>query len=127
MSDTTTNGIRIEVETTYVPERSAPEKNYYFFAYHVVISNVGEEETQLISREWIITDADGNAERVTGLGVVGKQPRLKPGESFEYTSFCPLQTAVGSMHGSYQMVTGSGERFDAEIRPFTLATPTAVN
>jgi ApaG protein len=127
MSDTTTRGVRVEVKSAFVPERSSPKDNHYFFAYRVRISNVGEETVHLVSREWIITDADGNVEQVTGPGVVGEQPVLEPGESFEYTSFCPLTTSLGSMHGSYQMVGASGERFDAEIAPFSLAVPNAIN
>ena len=91
------------------------------------ISNVGDETAQLISREWIITNADGEVERVKGPGVVGEQPVLPPGASFDYTSFCELKTPVGSMHGSYQMVTANGDRFDAVIAPFTLAIPHALN
>jgi ApaG protein len=127
VSDTTTRGIRIQVESAYVPDRSSPKEGSYFFVYHVRISNVGSETAQLISREWIITDAEGEVERVKGPGVVGEQPVLAPGGGFEYTSFCPLKTSVGSMHGSYQMVTGDGEKFDALISPFTLAVPNAVN
>jgi ApaG protein len=127
MSDTTTRGIRIQVRSEYVPERSSPRDSSYLFQYHVRISNVGEDTAQLISREWIITNADGEVERVKGSGVVGEQPVLAPGGSFEYTSFCPLKTAVGSMQGSYQMVTTDGDRFDAVIAPFTLAVPNALN
>jgi ApaG protein len=127
MSDTTTRGVRVQVKSAFVPERSAPQNNHYFFAYRVRISNVGEETVHLVSREWVITDADGNVERVHGPGVVGEQPILEPGESFEYTSFCPLPTTIGSMQGSYQMVAASGDRFDAEIAPFSLAVPTALN
>ena len=127
MSDTTTRGIRIQVRSEYVPERSSPRDGTYLFQYHVRISNVGSETAQLISREWIITNADGEVERVKGPGVVGEQPVLQPGATFEYTSFCPLKTKVGSMQGSYQMVTGDGDRFDALIAPFTLATPHALN
>jgi len=127
ISDTTTRGIRIQVESAYVPDRSSPKEGSYFFVYHVRISNVGTETAQLISREWIITDAEGEVERVKGPGVVGEQPVLPPGGAFEYTSFCPLKTSVGSMHGSYQMVTPGGERFDAQIAPFTLAVPNALN
>ena len=127
MSDTVTRGIRIEVEGIFVPERSDPVEGYYFFAYHVRISNVGDETAQLISREWIITDSDANTERVTGLGVVGEQPVLDPGDVFEYTSFCPLRTSVGSMHGGYMMRTNRGETFEARIEPFTLAVPGVVN
>ncbi len=127
MSDTTTRGIRIEVKSVYIEERSAPHQAYYFFAYHVTISNVGDEPAQLVSRTWIITDGNGNVERVEGPGVVGEQPRLEPGKSFEYTSFCPLTTSFGTMEGSYQMKTDDGETFDAEIAPFSLEVPNVVN
>lgn len=127
MSDTTTRGVRVQVTSAYVPERSSPRDGQYFFSYRVRISNEGGETVQLLSREWIITDANGNVERVRGPGVVGEQPVLGPGEFFEYTSYCPLATAVGSMHGSYRMVSPSGESFDAEIAPFGLAVPSALN
>jgi ApaG protein len=127
MSDTTTRGIRIQVESIYVEERSDPQESYFFFAYHVVISNVGSETAQLMSREWIITDSDGNVERVEGDGVVGEQPILEPGQVFEYTSFCPLRTSMGSMQGSYLMRPVGGEPFRAEIAAFTLAVPGVVN
>ena len=127
MSDITTRGVRVHVKSAYVPERSSPAENHFFFAYRVRISNEGDETVQLLTREWIITDGDGHVERVTGPGVVGEQPVLGPGEAFEYTSFCPLRTPIGSMHGSYQMVSARGERFDATIAPFSLAVPSAVN
>ena len=127
MSDTTTRGIRIQVTATYLSDRSSPRDSQYLFAYQVRISNVGTDAAQLVSREWIITSAEGDVERVKGPGVVGEQPVLQPGGSFEYTSYCPLKTAVGSMQGSYQMVTADGERFDAEIAPFTLAVPNSLN
>ena len=126
-SGTTTRGIRVQVTSSYLPERSTPAEQQYLFTYRVRISNVGTETAQLISREWVITDCDGNEQRVLGPGVVGEQPVLAPGETFEYSSFCPMKTAVGSMHGSYQMVTSGGEAFDAVIAPFTLAVPNAVN
>ena len=126
-SDTTTRGIRIEVESTYLSDRSSPRDSQYLFAYHVKISNVGSEPAQLVSREWIITSADGEVERVKGPGVVGETPMLAPGGAFEYTSYCPLKTTVGSMQGSYQMVTADGEKFEAQIAPFTLAVPNALN
>ncbi len=126
-SAATTRGIRIEVKSTYLSERSSPRDNSYLFAYHVRVSNVGSETAQLVSREWIITNAEGEVERVKGPGVVGEQPVLQPGASFEYTSYCPLKTAVGSMQGSYQMVTADGNKFDAQIAPFTLAVPHALN
>jgi ApaG protein len=127
MSDTTTRGIRIQVRSEFDRERSSPRDNSYVFQYHVRIQNVGSETAQLISREWIITNADGEVERVKGPGVIGEQPVLAPGGAFEYTSFCPLKTNVGSMHGSYQMVTKDGDKFDAIIAPFTLAVPHALN
>ena len=127
MSDTTTRGIRVQVTSTYLPERSSPRDCQYLFAYHIRISNVGSETAQLVSREWIITTADGEVERVKGPGVVGEQPVLTPGSSFEYTSYCPLKTSVGSMQGSYQMMTADGEKFDAQIAPFTLAAPHALH
>jgi ApaG protein len=127
MSDTITRGIRIQVESFYDEDRSSPPENYYFFSYRVRITNLGGEKVQLVSREWLITDANGETQRVQGPGVVGEQPVLIPGGSFEYTSFCPLSTAVGAMQGSYRMVLENGESFDAEIAPFALAVPHAVN
>lgn len=127
MSDTTTRGVRVQVTSRYLPDKSSPENSYYFFTYKIRISNLGRNTVQLISRQWIITDADGKVQEVQGPGVVGEQPVLQPEASFEYSSFCPLKTPVGSMHGSYKMVLDSGEEFEAMIRPFTLAVPTAVN
>ncbi len=126
-SETTTRGIRIQVRSEYVPERSSPRDSSYLFQYHVRISNTGFETAQLISREWIITNAEGEVERVKGPGVIGEQPVLHPGGLFEYTSYCQLKTAVGSMQGSYQMLMTDGECFDAIISPFTLAIPNALN
>jgi ApaG protein len=123
----TTRGIRVRVESKYVAERSRPLMNEYFFAYTIEIANQGDETVQLVSRAWTITDAEGRIEEVRGPGVVGEQPVLAPGESFEYTSACPLGTPFGSMRGSYQMVTEGGERFDAEIATFQLAEPYAIN
>jgi ApaG protein len=111
----------------YIPERSSPATQQYFFAYHVTIANEGPDTVQLISRHWIITDADGRVEQVKGPGVVGEQPVLGPGEAFEYTSFCPLPTPIGSMRGTYQMVSHAGDHFDVEIAPFSLAVPHALN
>jgi ApaG protein len=127
MSDTVTRGIRVQVASFYDAERSSPQEGYYFFAYRVRITNVDSDTVQLVSREWFITDANGEVQRVLGPGVVGEQPILARGESFDYTSFCPLPTAVGSMHGSYRMVYATGESFDATIAPFSLAIPHAVN
>ena len=122
-----TRGIRIEVEVEYVPERSDSAEGRWFFAYHITITNEGTEKVQLVSRHWIITDAHGHEEVVRGPGVVGAQPVLEPGQSFDYTSFCPLPTSFGSMRGTYQMVTRSGESFDAEIAAFALNEPFSVN
>ena len=127
MSTATTFGIRIDVKSMYVPQRSRPERGQYFFAYHVEITNDGEEPAQLISRHWVITDGMGRIEHVRGPGVVGAQPRLEPGEKFEYTSACPLPTEVGSMYGTYQMVRDDGDEFDAEVPTFTLSVPGALN
>ena len=126
MSEAVTRGIRVHVKSAYVPEQSAPGSRRYFFAYTVRISNEGEETAQLLSRRWTITDGEGTTQVVDGPGVVGEQPVLGPGSSFEYTSFCPLTTPVGSMHGIYRMVTSDGGQFDATIAPFTLAVPHAL-
>lgn len=127
MSEQTTRGIHVKVESFHIPERSRPDQDYYFFAYQVTISNLSSRTAQLVSRKWVIMDSEGHVETVEGLGVVGEQPVLKPGDSFQYTSFCPLQTPVGSMHGEYRMVSEDEEQFEAEIAPFSLAVPTAVN
>jgi ApaG protein len=123
MIQTSKHAIEVRVETQYVPEQSDPEAERYFFAYRVRIANRGALAAQLVSRHWIITDAAGKVEEVRGLGVVGNQPLLRPGESFEYTSGCPLPTPVGTMKGSYQMVAEDGTRFDAPISEFVLAMP----
>jgi len=125
-STATTRGVQVTVRSRYVPEQSQPAHDYWLFAYTVRISNLGSETVQLVSRHWIITDAHDKVEEVRGPGVVGEQPVLEPGASFEYTSACPLPTPFGTMHGTYQMVAGDGTRFDAEIAPFTLAEPHAI-
>jgi ApaG protein len=122
-SEVVTRGIRVEVQSVLVPERSDPDDAQWFFAYRVRITNEGSEPAQLVSRHWVIIDGHGRVEEVRGPGVVGEQPLLQPGEAFEYTSACPLRTPHGSMHGTYQMVTPRGERFDAEIAPFALGEP----
>ncbi|MGM0574776.1 MAG: Co2+/Mg2+ efflux protein ApaG [Myxococcota bacterium] len=127
MSDQSTRGIRVQVESLYVPERSAPERDHYFFAYRVQIRNESDEAVQLVSRHWVITDGDGHVEEVRGPGVVGEQPVLAPGDEHAYTSACPLRTQVGTMQGTYQMVTDAGDEFDAVIAPFTLAVPNALH
>ncbi len=124
MSVATTQEVRIDVASVFVPERSAPDEAQFFFAYTVRISNEGAQAVQLLTRHWIIMDGGGHIEEVRGPGVVGQQPVLRPGESFEYTSACPLRTPHGTMYGSYQMIREDGVRFDAEIAPFGLAAPT---
>jgi ApaG protein len=126
-SEAVTRSVRVHVESEYAPERSEPGRNEWFFLYTVRISNEGAETVQLLTRHWIITDGTGHVEEVRGPGVVGKQPILKPGESFEYTSGCPLPTAFGVMEGTYQMITESGDRFDAKVAPFTLSEPYTVH
>lgn len=127
VSDTTTNGIRVQVTTKYLPERSSPRDNEYWFAYFIRISNVGEETAQLLSRHWVITNTEGEVEEVRGDGVVGEQPVLAPGAFYNYNSFCNLKTSVGTMHGEYTMKTQAGQTFEARIAPFTLAVPNALN
>ena len=126
-SEAVTRGIRVRVDPQYDPQRSKPSAGHWFFLYTVTIENQGVETVQLMSRHWIITDGNNQVEEVRGPGVVGEQPVLAPGKSFQYTSGCPLTTDVGKMEGTYQMVTTSGEAFDAEIAPFTLATPGLVH
>lgn len=126
-SEAITQGIRVHVTSHYSAEHSQPFQNEWFFLYTIEISNQSEKTVQLISRHWIITDADNRVKEVRGLGVVGKQPVLAPGESFEYTSGCPLSTAFGSMRGTYQMVTADGGRFDVEVAPFALTEPYTVH
>ncbi len=115
--------IEIEVQTAFVEEQSAPELDRYVFAYTITIRNAGEQAVRLISRHWIITDANGKVQEVKGLGVVGEQPHLRPGEAFQYTSGTVLETPVGTMEGSYQMLTDDGREFEAPIPPFTLSVP----
>jgi ApaG protein len=122
-----TNGIRVSVSSVYVPSQSSPTEKRYVFAYTVRIGNEGTEVAQLRTRHWVITDAKGKVEEVRGPGVVGKQPVLRPGEHFEYTSGCVLETPRGSMHGTYQMHRPNGEQFDAEIAPFSLTMPFNLN
>ena len=119
----TTRGVRVTVEPRYLPERSDPAQGQWFWAYTIEIANVGEVTVQLRARHWLITDALGRREEVRGPGVVGEQPTLAPGESFTYTSGCPLGTAQGTMEGTYDMVTAGGERFAADIPAFSLDGP----
>jgi ApaG protein len=115
-----TRGIRIEVEPTYIPEQSRPAENYFFFSYRVRIINESESTTQLMSRHWIITDGNGVIHEVKGPGVVGQQPTLEPGKSFEYSSFCPLPTPTGNMRGVYQMLDQDRNEFEVKIPLFFL-------
>ena len=119
-SEAVTNNVRVEVEAQYAPERSQPMRNEWFFHYTIRITNEGDETVQLLSRHWLITDANGELQEVRGPGVVGEQPVLAPGESFQYTSGCQLRTSTGVMRGTYQMVTEDGDHFDVEIAPFQL-------
>lgn len=118
-----TYNIEVEVETRYIEEQSLPEQARYVFSYTITIRNSGKVPAQLLHRHWVITDANNKVQEVKGEGVVGEQPHLNPGENFRYTSGTMLETPVGSMHGSYQMVTDDGVEFDAEIPVFTLSTP----
>jgi len=115
--------IAVDVETSYLEEQSAPEMNRYVFAYTITIRNKGSQSAKLLTRHWIINDANGNVQEVHGEGVVGEQPYLKPGDSFQYTSGTVIETPVGSMHGSYQMLSQDGTPFDADIPAFTLSLP----
>ena len=113
----------VQVQPRYLAEQSDPDDGRYLFAYTVTIRNTGEVTAQLVSRHWIITDADGQVEEVRGPGVVGEQPVLRPGQAFQYTSGCPLGTPVGSMHGAYQCIAEDGTAFEAPIPEFVLSAP----
>ena len=126
-SESTTRSVRVSVVSEYAPERSQPSDDRWFFLYTITITNTGTETVQLVSRHWIITDANGQVEEVRGPGVVGQQPVLAPGETFTYTSGCPLTTSFGKMEGTYQMVTRGGETFDVKIAAFTLSEPYTVH
>jgi ApaG protein len=115
--------IAVKVATAFIESQSDTEEGRYFFAYTVTIQNEGEVPAKLLSRHWIITDSNGKVQEVRGAGVVGEQPYLKPGEGFQYTSGTMLETPVGTMRGTYQMIADDGTEFDAEIKPFTLAAP----
>ena len=119
----TANKIRVEVETSYVDEQSDPNERRYVFSYTITIRNEGAIPARLLTRHWIITDANGKVEEVRGDGVVGEQPHLKPGQGFRYSSGAVLETPVGAMQGSYEMIDDDGQRFDAPIEPFRLAMP----
>jgi ApaG protein len=120
MSDAVTNGVRVEVLSRHSTENSRPMQGEWVFEYTVRVTNQGSEAVQLISRHWIITDGLDHTEEVKGPGVIGKQPVLAPGESFKYSSWCPLRTPTGTMHGTYQMISAGGKQFDIAIAPFAL-------
>lgn len=125
MSDVTTEGVRVRVRTDFLSDRS--NANQYAFAYTIRIINEGAVTVKLMTRHWIITDGDGHVQEVRGDGVIGKQPVLAPGDAFEYTSGCMLETPCGTMQGTYQMVRDDGTGFDAQIAPFLLAVPGSLN
>jgi ApaG protein len=127
ISEATTRGVRVQVLARYSPERSQPSGNKWFFLYTVTISNESPNTVQLLTRHWIVTDGSGSVDEVRGPGVVGKQPTLAPGETFEYTSGWPLPAPFGILQGTYQMVTELGERFDAKIAPVALSEPYTVH
>ncbi|MGD0666587.1 MAG: Co2+/Mg2+ efflux protein ApaG [Bryobacteraceae bacterium] len=127
MSDAVTNSIRVEVMSRHSPENSRPHQGDWVFEYTVRITNQGPETVQLLSRHWIITDAAEHTEEVSGPGVIGEQPVLAPGESFQYSSWCPLKTPMGRMRGTYQMARADGTQFDIEIAPFALRAAYTVN
>lgn len=119
----TTRSITVTVEPFYLDDQSVPEENHFVWAYHVCIQNNGDQTVQLLTRFWRITDSLGNVQEVRGDGVVGEQPILNPGDSFEYTSGTPLPTPSGIMVGAYQMLAQSGERFDVDVPAFSLDSP----
>jgi ApaG protein len=127
VSEAITNNVRVEVESQYAAHRSRPFQNEWIFDYTVRITNEGDQTVQLLSRHWIVTDACGKTRDIQGRGVVGEQPVLAPGEAFQYTSWCELETAAGVMHGTYQMVDDEGTYFEVEIAPFALREPYTVH
>ena len=126
-SEARTQNIVVSVQSRYVAERSEPEHSQWFFTYTVRITNESDIGIQLLSRHWIITDANGQVQEVRGAGVVGEQPSLQPGDHFEYTSICPLETEFGTMQGNYQVITTDGATFDVDIAPFSLTIPNLIN
>jgi len=127
LSDITTDGVRVRAESQYHAAQSEPASSYWFFTYTITLTNHSDVDVQLVSRCWIVTDATGRQEHVSGLGVVGQQPRIAPGGEYSYTSGCALPTSMGAMEGHFEMVRADGERFDATVAPFTLADPLALN
>ena len=126
MTDSSLNNISVGVETRYIEEQSNPDENYYVFAYTITIRNIGQQQAQLLTRHWVITDSNHKVQEVRGDGVVGEQPVLEPGEQFVYTSGTMIETSVGTMKGSYQMQAQDGFQFDAIIDEFVLSTPTLI-
>jgi len=127
MTDETAYAIRVTVQTRFLNEQSAPKDNRYVFSYTIRIANTGTVGAKLLTRHWIITDANGKVQEVRGDGVVGEQPWLRPGDDFNYTSGAVLETAVGTMRGSYHMLADDGRHFDATIAQFTLSIPRTVH
>ena len=123
----TTRGVTVRVSVSYLPEQSEPERGRWFWAYHIRIENDGEEVVQLLTRHWIITDGRGARHTVEGEGVVGEQPLIEPGSSYDYVSGCPLATPTGAMQGSYHVIAGDGETFDVAIPRFALTAPATIN
>jgi ApaG protein len=123
MSELRKHNVEVSVRTAYIDAQSAPESSRYVFAYTITITNAGSVPAKLLTRHWVIKDANEKVQEVRGVGVVGEQPHLSPGMSFEYTSGTVLETPFGTMHGSYQMIADDGTEFDAEIPPFLLSTP----
>lgn len=123
MGDKQKYAFTVSVKTAYLQDQSSIEDNRYAFSYTITITNIGDIAAQLISRQWIIADANGEVSEVKGLGVIGLQPLLQPNENFEYTSGTVLDTSAGSMHGTYQLVAVDGTQFETVIAPFTLAAP----
>jgi len=126
-SNETQGQFEIKAQVNFISSESNPETNYFFFSYKIKITNHGSTPAQLMSRHWIITDGTGHIEEVRGAGVVGAQPKIAPGGSFEYESACPLCTSSGSMRGTYQLLTDDGHSFDAEIPEFYLIAPSALH
>lgn len=127
MSDVTTEQIRVQVESRFLPEHSSETRSLWVYTYTVTITNIGYQSSQLLRRHWYITDGWGKVQEVEGEGVIGEQPVLHPGESHTYSSFCPLSTPTGSMHGYYTFVRGAGEEFQAEVGLFALGGNTLLN
>ena len=127
MSASKPQQIRVDTVAQYVPEQSEPEAGRFVFAYHITIRNEGADSAQLLTRHWIITDSNGQVQEVRGVGVIGEQPELAPGEQFEYTSGCVIATPVGTMRGSYRFRAGDGTMFDTDIPEFLLAEPNALH